>query len=151
MMEEKLERIAVALENIANGLEKLANPLVTVAAPKKPKVEKPVAAVATAPVDIVPGQEDESGIPESVPVVPEGAVTMAVVGIKDTAQLRDFVQKCLEKAGTKANDLVTFIKGEVCARFTPTEPKLVKIPVANIPAAAQMVYDWCIKNSIIVG
>lgn len=153
-IEQSLERIAIALETLVGkqaGEAPVAPVAPVAAAPKKQKAEKPAATVETAPVDIIPGQEDESGVPESMPEAPEGATVLAVTGIKDTTQLRDFVQKCLEKAGAKANDLVTFIKGGVCAKFTPTEPKLVKIPAANIPTAAQMVYDWCIKNHIIVG
>ena len=133
MMEEKLERIAVALENIANGLEKLANPLVTVAAPKKQKAEKPASA-PTAPVvsdDIIPGQDDA---PVAAPPAVDAAPSVSMcVDVKDAAQLRAFTQKALDAAEKESkiapqrpqlvNELVTFIKGEVCAKFSPNEPK----------------------------
>ena len=136
MIEEQLERIAVALETLV-AREAGAN--TSVAKAKKPT---PV------PVDAVPGVEDAPG--QEVAPGPEEASVMMCRGITDSAGLQAFVQKALQASGTQANELVTFIRGTVCVKFSPKEPKLVKIPLANVPMAAQMVYDWCMKHDIII-
>ena len=140
MIEQLLERIAVALEKIAAAVNQ-APPVVE---PKKTK-KAPEAAV---PVQAAPVAETFPGDEPAAPA-PSGKVLICEA-IKTPEQLRDFVQKALEKAGTHTNSLVTFIKGEVCKKYTPTEPKLIKIPVANVADASQMVYDWCLNHGIIL-
>lgn len=167
-IENSLERIAVALETmLAAGVE--AKPT-TVVAPKKQKAEKsaPVVAPAApatpaAPVvvsdDIIPGQEEETlAAPVVTPVVEVN--TTACLGINDSTQLRAFTQRALDAAEKESkiaplrpqlvNELVTFIKGEVCAKYSPTEPKLIKIPAEHAGKAAQMIFDWCLRNKILI-
>jgi hypothetical protein len=130
MIEQVLERIAVALEKIAAR---------DTGVPTPTSIAKKSTPVAT---DAVPGVEDTAPV--------EGATVMMCRGVTDSKGLQDFTQKALQTAGAQANELVTYIRGSVCAKFSPNEPKLVKIPVENIPAAAQMIYDWCMKHNIIL-
>ena len=121
MIEQTLERIAVALEKIANTKPEA-------------KTETPMVAASAAPV--------------AAPVEP---TVLVCAGIKTTEELRAFVQKYLDKAGAKTSDLIAFIKEQVSKKFAPNDPKLVNIPLANVAEAAQMIYDWCGKNGIVVG
>ena len=167
-IENSLERIATALENLVeqNGIA-LSNSSPTPAKEKKQKVEKVAPAAApVAPVnndDIIPGQDDAPVV--ASPAAPEVEVnTTACVGINDVAQLRAFTQRLLDaadkeakkapqgdKRGQLVNELVTYIKGEVCAKYSPTDPKLIKIPAEHTGKAAQMIFDWCFKNKILLG
>jgi len=144
-IEKDIERIAVALENIATVLTK---PVIT--GREKPVItgrEKPVKEAPAA--DQIPGiddAEDKGGLQPTV---------MAVVGIKTLEDLRTFVQKYLtvaEKAlPPKTEAVVTFVKDTLCPKFSPKEPKLMKIPVGKVAEAAQMMYDWGLKNGLIIG
>jgi hypothetical protein len=140
MIEEQLERIAVASERIAIALESLT----------QPNARKPVIPAAPSD-DVVPGGEDANPRPTDL-------------GVTDSKQLRVFTQRALDAAEKEAkaaaptdpraqlvNALVTFIKGEVCAKFSPTEPKLVKIPDKDAAVAAGMIYAWTVKNRINLG
>lgn len=169
-IEKDLSRIADALEKLVaiGELQTTGKVVVVPEAPKKQKAEKaaPAAAPAAAPMnndDIIPGQDDAPVA--ASPVAPEVEVnTIACVGINDVTQLRAFTQKALDaadkeakkapqgdKRGRLVNELVTYIKGEVCAKYSPTDPKLIKIPAEHTGKAAQMIFDWCFKNKILLG
>jgi len=134
-IEKDIERIAVALEKqveISSAL--LAQRQIGAASSAAPVVE-----------DQIPGLEDEK---------PQAPTVMAAVGIKTLEDLRTFVQKYLtaaEKAvPSKTEAVVTFVKNELCPKFAPKEPKLMKIPVGKVSEAAQMMYNWGLKNDLIV-
>lgn len=119
-IEKDLGRIADAVERIA---EVICNPL------------KEVSAKAAAPAaDLIPGMETETA------VVDEGAMT--------PAGLRELAQKYIQVAGDKTGALVNFIKDGVCKKLSPTEPKLVKIPVDKVAEAAKLIEGFCKKNKI---
>jgi hypothetical protein len=161
MNDQQNERLVVAFENIANGIERigalmLPQKLVAEATPRKQKVA-PAAAPAVPAVndDIIPGQDDAP----AVVAADDAPTVMMCLDIKDAAGLRAFTQKALDAAEIESrsskrpqlvNELVTFIKGEVCAKFSPTEPKLAKVPAQHAGAAAQMIFDWCLKNKILI-
>jgi len=134
-IEKDIERIAVALETIAAGFQ--------IPEPKKDAQGKKIEA-SLIPEDQIPGICEEPAVP---PV-------MAAVGIKTLEELRTFVQKYLtaaEKAvPPKTEAVVTFVKDVLCPKFAPKEPKLMKIPVNKVAEAAQMMYDWGLKNDLIV-
>lgn len=94
-----------------------------------------------ATVDAPPG-------PDHIPG--EDAVVIAATSIKTSTDLRDFAQRYLQAAGEKSTDFVAYIKAEICTKFSPSDPKLIKIPEKNIPKAAQMIYDWALKHDIIL-
>lgn len=148
-IEKDIERIAVALENIANGVERPSHFLQSGAVKTtKPEKDALVKSVKEAPaVDQIPGIDDveDKGGPQ--PTV------MAVVGIKTLEDLRTFVQKYLTAAEPlgKTEAVVTFVKDTLCPKFSPKEPKLMKIPVGKVAEAAQMMYDWGLKNGLIIG
>jgi hypothetical protein len=120
-----------SLNRIANALERISNPMVSVPVPVAPVVQ--------------PGND-------AIPDVEDATVnTMGPSLVKTPADLREFAQKHLEKAGDKATDFVKYIRESICAKFSPKEPKLIKILEKDIPKAAQMIYDYAFKNSIIVG
>jgi hypothetical protein len=160
MNDQQNERLVVAFENIANGIERigalmLPQKLAAEATPRKPRATK------VSPVDAVPGQDDIVPGQDDAPVVESADVptVMMCLDIKDAAGLRAFTQKALDAAEIESrsskrpqlvNELVTFIKGEVCAKFSPTEPKLAKVPAQHAGAAAQMIFDWCLKNKILI-
>lgn len=128
-IEQSLERIATALEKIAGKVIDEVD---------KSNDEKADIKSRSANEDAIPGAED---------------VTVNTLGpslVKTPAELREFAQKYLEKAGDKATDFVKYIRESICAKFSPKEPKLIKIPEKNIPQAAQMIYDYAFKNSIFV-
>lgn len=150
-IEKDIERIAVALENIANGVERPSHFLQSGAVKTtKPEKDALVKSVKEAPaVDQIPGIDDAEDKGGPQPTV------MAVVGIKTLEDLRTFVQKYLtvaEKAlPPKTEAVVTFVKDTLCPKFSPKEPKLMKIPVGKVAEAAQMMYDWGLKNGLIIG
>lgn len=134
-IEKDIERIAVALEKqveISSAL--LAQRQIGAASSAAPVVE-----------DQIPGLEDEK---------PQAPSVIAAIGVKTLEDLRTFVQKYLtvaEKAvPPKTEAVVTFVKNELCPKFAPKEPKLMKIPVGKVSEAAQMMYDWGLKNDLIV-
>lgn len=143
-IEESLGRIASALEAIRDGKAGPESVKVT------PKAKQPVQD-AVPGSDVVPGEDAIPGT-EDVPNI--GAFTT-----KTSAELRDFVQKFLAKAseldekdkGTRSQLFVKYIREVVCAKFSPKEPKLLKIPEKEVGKAAQMVYDYATKNSILIG
>jgi len=108
--------------------------------------------------DIIPGQDDAPVV--AAPVVDAGPSVSMCVDVKDAAQLRAFTQKALDAAEKESkvaplrpqlvNELVTFIKGEVCAKYSPNKPKLIKIPAEHAGKAAQMIFDWCLRNKILI-
>jgi len=120
-LEQSFERIAIALE-------KLANPLMVA------EVGKPV------------GKMPE---PVKTPEVVAPTV-MAAVGIKNSTLLKEFAQKYLMAAGEQSNEFVKFIKEQVCAKFTPKEPKLIKVPDQYCEQAAQMIFEFALSHNIIV-
>ena len=150
-IEKDIERIAVALENIANGVERPSHFLQSGAVKTtKPEKDALVKSVKEAPaVDQIPGIDDAEDKGGPQPTV------MAVVGIKTLEDLRTFVQKYLtvaEKAlPPKTEAVVTFVKDTLCPKFAPKEPKLMKIPVGKVTEAATMMYDWGLKNGLIIG
>ena len=151
-IEQSLERIAVALEKIAGVnrveiRETISVPVVE--QPKKPRRMKDAAIPAqqaAAETDVVPGLEDNGG---QLCAAPD--VLRDDPGPKTGAELRAQAQKYIvaaDKLGL-TEKLVTFIQS-VAKIFSPTEPKLIKIPEAKVPEAAKMIADWCLKNGIAV-
>ena len=117
-IEKNIERIADALEKLALGA---LNPLRTVEATPAPKA--PVA-------DAMPGEETTTGV------------------VMTGAELRELAQKYLQASGDKANSLVAFIKDSICKKFSPKEPKLIKIPEDKTAEAAAMIVAWSKKNGV---
>lgn len=120
-IEKNIERIADALEQIAVRLQPVAAEAV-----KRP------AAIAETPGELIPGEEIET----TTSVVMTGA------------ELRELAQKYLQASGDKANSLVAFIKDSICKKFSPKEPKLIKIPEDKTNEAAAMIVAWSKKNGV---
>lgn len=101
-------------------------------------------------------------VPVPDPILPQGeAVTtqsgpadkiLVIEQIKDLPGLAAFAQKCLDAAELKGktNELVTFVREKVTTKFSPAEPKLMKIPADKAQAAAKMIYDWCFNQGIMI-
>lgn len=156
-IENEAKRIADALEIIVGWL---GNEREKEAATRK---LDPAGKPAKRTEDVVPGDDAIPGsdaVPgeDVIPGVEDVTPVMGVVGIKTSAELRDFVQKFLAKAseldekdkGTRSQLFVKYIREVVCAKFSPKEPKLLKIPEKEVGKAAQMVYDYATKNSILI-
>lgn len=121
------------IKRIADALEKLTCPGANQVA------ESPVGQIAT-PLDVPPGMESEgptAGIP-------------GPISVNNPTELRDFAQKCLQASGDKAPDFVKYIKENICQKFSPKEPKLIKIPDNKLAQAAKMIYDYALKQGISV-
>lgn len=135
-IEKNLERIADALERIASivKVNALGDAVIAAATAKPEKV-------ATVAQDLPPGVEDD---PQTVTVAAEAAETPGM----DGTALRDLAQKYIQVAGDKTGALVNFIKDSVCKKFSPKEPKLVKIPAKDVAAAAKLIEGYCKKQGI---
>ena len=110
------------IERIAEALEKMLE-MKGVVAPAQQKVVAPVS-------DAMPGEETTA------------------VAIMTGAELRELAQKYLQASGDKANSLVAFIKDSICKKFSPKEPKLIKIPEDKTAEAAAMIVAWSKKNGV---
>lgn len=128
-IEKDLSRIADALEKI---VEIAHHPL-----RKIESAQAPVAQVSPAS-DLPPGVEETE------------TVTLPTPTGMDAAGLRDLAQKYIAVAGEKTGALVNFIKDSICKKFSPTEPKLVKIPAKDIPAAVKLLEGYCKKAGIVI-
>ena len=121
-IEKNIERIAEALEKmvgIAEGVQQ---------GQKKETYKE----AKTASPDVLPGMEEET-------------TTSAIM---TGAELRELAQKYLQASGDKANSLVAFIKDSICKKFSPKEPKLIKIPEDKTAEAAAMIVAWSKKNGV---
>ena len=129
-IEKNIERIADALEKMGDLLVDIIPIGLQKTEPKasKPPKQKPLE-------DIMPGEGEEAG-------------TLVLASSMTSAELRELAQKYIQAAGDKTGPLVTFIRDQVCRKFSPADPKLVKIPDARIGDAAAMIEDWCKKNKI---
>ena len=138
-IEQDITRIADAMEKLVCLAEGQAGKIPAEDKPKgKPGKEK----VAT--TDAIPGLD---GIEDVTPA--GGMQNIEAATIKTQQELRDFAQKYLAASGEKSTLLLKYIKEEVC-KLNKKEPKLITMPSENIVKAAQMIYNYCFKNDILV-
>jgi len=133
MIEQILERIAVALETLVTIAQ---NGEAAPAKKKAPATAK--AAPGNLQSDLIPGQE-EAESPDNTGVE-EG-------GIKTAAELKNLAQRYIQAAGDTTGPLVTFLQS-VAKIFAPKEQKLIKIPNEKAAEAAKMIEDWCKKKGL---
>ena len=138
-IEQSLEKIAMALETLVVLAERQAGTVTT----DKPANAKTTKLAKPATADVIPGIEDVT------PGADTGMQNIEAATIKTQQELRDFAQKYLAASGEKSTQLLKYIKEEVC-KLNKKEPKLITMPTENIVKAAQMIYNYCFKNDIIV-
>jgi hypothetical protein len=135
-IENKIYDMATALGRIADALEKIIDVMAY------PTVSAPTLAGGIK----MPFEDNVPGINE--PPMQEAAVVEDDGAIKTPAELRELAQKYIQKAGEKTGGFVAFIREQVCMKFNPAEPKLIKIDPKNVAEAAKMITEWAKKHKI---
>lgn len=136
-IEKDLTRIADALEILVAQL----SPGGKSGEPKPVKEGKKTVAIVE---DVPPGITDDplaGALPEPTVLGPSL--------VKTPDELRAYGQKYLAAFGDKGPAFIGFIQG-LCKKLNPKDPKLMKVPADQISTAAQAIYDFAMKNNIVI-